>query len=288
MSDGTADPVTKHLEYLNRAVNVIYNEVNQLRSEILARQDSFAANLLYQRARLRDRYGAVRVLTERPVAADSPDHLVPWGTARDNSVNGRFNAKLSAWISPHDLTVLDLGCSGGGAVRSFIEQGCLAVGIEGSDYSLRRQRAEWATIPEFLFTADITAPFTVEAGGQCLFRFSVITAWEVMEHIRSEELDRVLANMARHLTTGGVLIMSVSTRSDVVNGVELHQTVEGKDWWMRKFDGAGFDQHEDIVAFFGNDFVRWEENAPGSFHAILTRAGETPSHAKRLALLLGK
>ena len=47
-------------------------------------------------------------------------------------------------------------------MRSFIEQGCLAVGVEGSDLSMRALRAEWATIPEFLFTAtDFNSYVTV-------------------------------------------------------------------------------------------------------------------------------
>lgn len=58
----------------------------------------------------------VCVETDYPVALDSPDHIIPWGTARDNSSNLRFNSKLYRLF---DFTnrypkVLDLGCSGGG------------------------------------------------------------------------------------------------------------------------------------------------------------------------------
>ena len=34
------------------------------------------------------------VKTEREIAYESPDHLNPWGTKQDNSVNRRFNDKL--------------------------------------------------------------------------------------------------------------------------------------------------------------------------------------------------
>ncbi len=36
----------------------------------------------------------VVVKAEREVAFESPDHLMPWGTKRDNSVNRHFNYKL--------------------------------------------------------------------------------------------------------------------------------------------------------------------------------------------------
>ena len=90
---------------------------------------------------------AVEVLTQKPVALDSPDHLMPWGTRQDNSTNLQFNLKLARWLPLETLSVLDLGCSGGGFVKSVLDMGCLAVGLEGSDYSQVRARTEWATIP---------------------------------------------------------------------------------------------------------------------------------------------
>ena len=98
---------------------------------------------------------------EREVAYKSPDHLLPWGTKRDNSRNPRFNDKLYRLFPRYEqmLKVLDMGCSGGGFVKSCFDEGCLAVGIEGSDFSKRFRRAEWRTIPEYLFTCDITGNF---------------------------------------------------------------------------------------------------------------------------------
>ncbi len=79
---------------------------------------------------------------ERDCAYDSPDHLVPWGTRWDRSTNrGRFNEKL--WLlypKTHVVKVLDLGCSGGDFVKSCIDDGHFAVGIEGSTFSRRSIR----------------------------------------------------------------------------------------------------------------------------------------------------
>ena len=44
-------------------------------------------------------------------------------------------------------------------MKSILDAGGFAVGVEGSDYSQRHKRAEWATIPDHLFTTDATVPF---------------------------------------------------------------------------------------------------------------------------------
>jgi hypothetical protein len=54
---------------------------------------------------------------------------------------------------------MDLGCSGGGIILDALLRGHMAIGLEGSDVSLKQQRAEWRVIPNHLFTCDITKPF---------------------------------------------------------------------------------------------------------------------------------
>ncbi len=49
---------------------------------------------------------------QKPVAYDSPDHIQPWGTVNDNSINYCFNLKLMWWLPRPYLKVLDIGCAG--------------------------------------------------------------------------------------------------------------------------------------------------------------------------------
>src|ERR1043165_5976626 len=85
--------------------------------------------------------------TNHPIAFESPDHLVPWGTGRDNSTNKKFVAYMDSLLKKEHLQgplgAMDLGCSGGQLVRDFRDLGWLAVGLEGSDYSLKHSRANW-------------------------------------------------------------------------------------------------------------------------------------------------
>jgi cyclopropane fatty-acyl-phospholipid synthase-like methyltransferase len=227
---------------------------------------------------------AIAVVTNHPVAYASPDHLFPWGTARDNSRNARFNAKLYQLFGGlgRQLRVLDLGCSGGGFVRDCLNDGCLAVGLEGSDFSLRMSRAEWALLGgKFLFTADITKPFSVKAltadQSEELITFDVITSWDVLEHIAESNLEQLCENLRRNLSSNGICIFSISHSSDRQGGVELHQTIRPKEWWRTMFEKEGFVEHSSIESFFNCQFIRGKrQNAPHSFHIVLGKT-ETPA-----------
>jgi SAM-dependent methyltransferase len=217
----------------------------------------------------------VIVRAEREVAYESPDHLIPFGTRLNNSRHARFNKKLyELYGIDVPLRILDLGCSGGGFVKDCLDDGCLAVGLEGSDYSKKLRRAEWRTIPENLFTADLTAPFQISGEfpeGEVPLQFDVITAWEVMEHIHERDLPMLIANAKKHLRPGGLWIMSVALCDDVHQGVNLHQTVKPKDWWVAKMKKHGLTCVDAYVNYFNTQFVRGPKDTcrPG-FHLVAT------------------
>ena len=213
---------------------------------------------------------------EREIAYSSPDHVMPWGTRRDNSRNRRFNEKLYRLFPQkgEPLKILDLGCSGGAFVKDCLDDGCLAVGLEGSDYSKKHRRAEWATIPDFLFTCDITYDFELlldTSPGKRRIQFDIITSWELIEHIAEADLAKVAENVRKHLLPSGLWIMSVSLNEQIIGGVKLHQTVKSKEWWIRKFAELHFTHLESHVQYFNTQFVRGPKyGAPGSFHFVLS------------------
>jgi len=202
----------------------------------------------------------VVVKTDHPVALDSPDHIAPFGTAQDNSRNHLFNEKLYALYPSRSPLILDLGCAGGGFVHDCINDGCLAVGIEGSDFSLRMNRAEWPIgAGKFLFTADITKPFEVEAiirGEAIPLSFDVITAWEVMEHIAEPNLPAFMENINRHLSANGLLFFSISAEESSHHGIHLHQTMQSREWWLGYFRGHGLDECTSLEAYFKGRYIR--------------------------------
>lgn len=179
--------------------------------------------------------------TEHPVAYKSPDHLVPWGTKYDNSTHGKFLLHMEERIGRSQPgTVrrsMDLGCSGGGLVYDLLRMGWVAVGLEGSDFSLKHKRAHWAELAgRNLFTCDIGKPFRVLDQGQAHV-CDMITMWEVLEHIRTEELPVLFRNIVSHLKPGGYFIASTTSEPDIHEGIDLHQTkLTNAEWraWVSK------------------------------------------------------
>ena len=202
----------------------------------------------------------IYVRTDYPVAIKSPDHLYPFGTKQDNSQNIEFNekfyeiAKELNYATPY--RILDLGCAGGGMVQSFVKDGKLAIGLEGSDYCKKHKQFAWYFIPHNLFTCDISKPFTVYEG-ELPMNFDLITCWEVLEHIKEEDLPVLLKNIKSHLN--GIFICSIAHESSKQNGVELHQTIRPIEWWDSMFSSYGFERREDIEKKFNNTFVRMEK-----------------------------
>lgn len=216
----------------------------------------------------------IQVITEYPVAFDSPDHITPWGTARDNSSNKRFNQKLYRLYSFLNRfpKILDLGCSGGGFVKTCLDDGCLAVGIEGSDHSKEHLRAEWPILQDrFLFTADITRKFEVMLHQKKLL-FDVITIWEVMEHLPKDRLSVVCQNIHTHLEEHGLVVMSIASTEEQIWGNALHLTVQEKEKWIQLFEQNKLYPLGGYEAFFNTQYVRGpKQNAPGSFHVFLAK-----------------
>ncbi len=184
----------------------------------------------------------IRLETKNPVAFESPDHLIPWGTMRDNSTNKKFVALMAARIRRENpgsvLGAMDIGCSGGQLVRDFRDLGWLAVGLEGSDFSLKHKRANWPDMAgKNLFTCDAAKPFKITANGQPA-QFNLITMWEVLEHINTPELPQLFANISGHLAAGGYFIASTTSAPDIHDGVDLHQTKwtnqEWRKWLLEK------------------------------------------------------
>jgi len=179
----------------------------------------------------------IRLDTEHAVAFESPDHLIPWGTSRDNSTNKKFvtvmRRRVEREFPGSTCGALDLGCSGGQLVADFRSLGWLAVGLEGSDFSLKHGRANWPSLAgKNLFTCDVTRPFKITVDGRPA-KFHLITMWEVLEHIPTPDLPQLFANIVGHLEEGGYFIASTTSAPDIHDGVDLHQTRWTNDQWQQ-------------------------------------------------------
>lgn len=289
-------------------VNELRHQVERQKDQILAEwtgriQSTTGDGLGLDRWRIQEYVGLLRYLrrhlyeeairaggldvpvlkTSSPVAGGH-DTLYPWGAKNDNSICLRFNSRLYELLGQKPrLAVLDLGCAGGGFVRSLIDDGHFAVGLEGSPLPRINKLGEWGTIPRHLHNCDITKPFDLayRSNGERI-RFDAVTLWEVMEHIADRDLPGLMGNIERHLAADGVVVCSVSTidDGDADVGAVYHATVQPREWWLDRFGRLGFqvvDQQVigryDWLRGSGNCRLdRCAEDEGIGFHLVLRRA----------------
>ncbi|SEI92738.1 MULTISPECIES: rhamnan synthesis F family protein [unclassified Variovorax] len=205
-----------------------------------------------------------KCVTDYPVAYDSPDHIHPVGTVLDHTRHPRFIRACEDFFgsSGNQLSFLDLGCSAGGMVLDAVLRGHIGVGLEGSDISRLQQRAEWRLLRDSLFTCDVTRPFELGRGEVETFKFDVISAWEVLEHLTAEGVEGLFANLARHTRPGSIFACSISQVDGgfTEDGTPLHQTLEPLPWWQERAAKYGFDVL-DSKAFLPLDFARGNGNS---------------------------
>lgn len=255
---------------LNRLRTDYVNTANQLLGILLnnGRQENYDnRNLLADVKKMLIKANCLDKLnflleSQHRLAMDSNDHLHPHGTMNDNTRSQRFVRACENLFPNRELSYLDLGCSGGGLVFDFLLSGHKAMGIDGSSYSLNAQRAEWSFIPNSLFTADISRPFTIRnVSDGATSKFDVISLWEVLEHIPEERLSNLVDNIGKHLSHDGVVIASVALEDDVINGVSYHPTLRPRHWWSDFFINHGYSVFE-YELFQFSDHCRGVGNGP--------------------------
>lgn len=201
-----------------------------------------------------------QLFAKKRIAYDSKDHLQPWGTAKDNTICPAFVDKITKKYK-FKINFLDLGCAGGGLVKEFYDKGHLAIGLEGSDFSQKSKRAEWSIIPNNLHTCDIIENFYLTQSNFEKIDFDIITAWEVLEHIKEIDIPKVLTNIYNNLKIGGYFICSISGAHEF-----HHETVKSPEWWAIKLNQSYFSIDMDMWKYIHPDWVRDNTNSQNSFH----------------------
>ncbi len=251
-----------------------------LLNEIGKRLDRLDANILdLKTLSLRESSQEFRIQTEHQFAIKSQDFINPKGSRNDFTRSAAFVGDVNK-IFGRSVSYLDIGCANGGLVNDFLIQGNTAIGIEGSDFGFVTKHDHWRVIPQHLFNADVTKPFLVFRNSQ-QFKFDVIGAWEVLEHISEEDLPALLQNIREHLNETSIFMASVAQFSDFdpITGREWHVTIKPKKWWYDLFNQCGLRPLEVPRNFAfprgnGNSTV-WDWDVkldPNSgFHVFLTR-----------------
>ena len=157
----------------------------------------------------------MKIKTNYPDALSSPDYYDPIGAKQDNHSNENYLADLARVAGKDKFSYLDLGCAGGQSVVDLHSRGHIACGVEGSDlnimlnHSLNHVDKNWKLYKDIcLFKADITKPFLLSNGiDNIAHKFDIVTAWDVLEHPKEDNIPAVLENIKLHLKEISNIIM---------------------------------------------------------------------------------
>ena len=183
----------------------------------------------------------MKIITSFPDAVTSPDYIAPIGAKQDNHSSEHYISELKRIANDKPFSYLDLGCAGGQSVVDVYELGYVACGVEGSDLNKMLNNSTHGVADNWkkykdkcLFKADITKPFEIKNDNDELQKFDIITAWDVLEHPKEEDIPNVIINIALHMHENSVFIALVNT----VHGSH-HQCVKPREWWIKMFDDMG-------------------------------------------------
>ena len=128
----------------------------------------------------------------------------------------RWLARFAACLPPGGR-VLDVGCGSGDPIaRWFIAEGFSVTGTDFSPPMLDILRARWHSGDWRL--ADMRS---LELGEQ----FDGLIAWNSFFHLTQDEQRAALPRFARHLKTGGALLVTVGPRNGETTGTVGGETV---------------------------------------------------------------
>ena len=84
--------------------------------------------------------------------------------------------------------------------------------------------------------------------------FSVVICFDMLQHLDEADIDSTLLEISRTLRKGGLFLGSVCCRPSRLkdtNGDNLHRTVKGIDWWIKRVkpDRVTFDPSHGQLTF---------------------------------------
>jgi SAM-dependent methyltransferase len=155
-----------------------------------------------------------------------------WQGTKDHDVSQNIEALLKYVEGKPPFSILDFGCGPGRDLKTFIERGHVAIGLEGSARLAEMARAHsgcevWEQ--DFL-KLDLPAD-----------RFDGVFANAALFHVPSQELPRVLRELRAALKPGGVLFSS-NPRGENEEGWQgkRYGAYHDLETWRRFVTNAGF------------------------------------------------
>jgi len=124
------------------------------------------------------------------------------------------------------ISVIDCGCALGDLVAEFLHQGIKSEGIEGSS----------SVIPFIQCPKENMYIYDLSKALPTLSKYSVVTCFEVAEHIEPQFVEVFIDNLCGLANT---IVMSVC---DYGSTTKVHPNVQPRSYWIEKFEKRFFYQ----------------------------------------------
>jgi len=210
---------------------------------------------------------SIIIKTDFPFCYDSEDYKQPCGSAHDYYSNPLFIQRTELLFrGPSPLFVLDLGCANGTMIVDYIKKGHVGIGIDGSDFGVKNKTGGWGTNPESFFNADLAKPFSlIRTDFDDRVIFDIVTAWEVLEHIKEEDLPQFFENIKKHISASSLCFFSIA----LFESGPYHQNVKNETWWRERLS-KDFIIYDELMQWWTlKEWVRQDEGPEKRFHVIL-------------------
>ena len=156
-------------------------------------------------------------------------------------------------------SVLDVGCSHGGAVRELWRAGWLANGVDVSQYAILAANRELANRKKLVPRCAVQPCFQTSPAGRLPFAsasFDFALSSDVLEHVEEAAIPRAVGEIARVVRRFALLKISNRGESGskelsalkIGSGAsllpkQLHATIRGPDFWLDHLETAGLYVH---------------------------------------------
>jgi 2-polyprenyl-6-hydroxyphenyl methylase / 3-demethylubiquinone-9 3-methyltransferase len=165
-------------------------------------------------------------------------------------------------ITPQAKATLDVGCGGGLLAEEFARLGCQVTGLDPAEPALQIARAHAAA-------TGLSIDYRAGVGEALPFpdrSFAIVYCCDVLEHVA--DLERVIAEIARVLASGGVFFYDTINRTFLS---KLFAIKLAQEWRATRFAPPGLHDWE--------QFIR-----PTELQALMSRRGLEPQEVVGLSL----
>jgi ubiquinone/menaquinone biosynthesis C-methylase UbiE len=130
-------------------------------------------------------------------------------------------------------SVLDVACGIGLAVNHFAGKGYDVAGIDIATYAIRYAQRQYPELADrFQPASATTLPFP-DASRDVVFSYSFLP------HLATPLVDQAIAEMHR-VSRRYTFHVTTLHKSGWLTSFQHHLTVRSRDWWVRRFEKAGF------------------------------------------------